>query len=57
MKYCVEINDKVNLYWISVIVNVLCDIMIKSSDIQILQRASSFLRFYIALCKDTIEQQ
>jgi len=57
MKYCVEIKDKNNLYWISVIVNVICDIMLKSNDIQILQRASSFLRFYIPLCKETIESQ
>ena len=57
MKYCVEINDKNNLYWISVIVNVLCEIMLKSNDIQILQRATSFLRFYIPLCKETIESQ
>lgn len=57
MKYCVEINDTANLYWISVIVNVLCEIILKTNDIQILQRATSFLRFYIPLCKNTIESQ
>ena len=57
MKYCVGIDDKRNLYWISVIVNVLCEIILKTNDIQILQRATSFLRFYIPLCKDTIESQ
>lgn len=57
MKYCVEINDSANLYWISVIVDVLCEIILKSNDIQILQRATSFLRFYIPLCKTTIENR
>ena len=57
MKYCVEINDTQNLYWISVIVNVLCEIILKTNDVQILQRATSFLRFYIPLCKTTIENQ
>jgi hypothetical protein len=57
MKYCVEINDTANLYWISVIVNVISEITLKSNDVQILQRATSFFRFYIPLCKSTIETQ
>jgi hypothetical protein len=57
MKYCVEIKDTANLYWISVIVNILSEITLKSNDVQILQRSTSFLRFYIPLCKTTIETQ
>jgi hypothetical protein len=36
------------------ITNVICEILIKSNDMQILQRGTSFLRFYIPMCKDTI---
>ena len=57
MKYCVETGDKENLNWIGLIANVLCEILIKSTDIQILQRGTSFLRFYVALCKEIIIQQ
>ena len=56
-KYCAETGDKQNINWISMIVNVICEILIKSNDITILQRGTSFLRFYIPLCKDIIEKQ
>ena len=42
MKYCVETGDNENLNWIGLIANVLCEILIKSTDIQILQRGTSF---------------
>lgn len=53
-KYCVSVKDYENLGWIGLIVNVLCDILLKTHDIQILQRGTSFLRFYVPLCKDLI---
>ena len=40
MKYCVSINDQENLNWISLIVTVICDILIKSN-----------LRFVISVAK------
>lgn len=55
-KYCNETGDKQNLVWISMITNVICEILIKSNDMQILQRGTSYLRFYIPLCKDAIGQ-
>ncbi len=54
IKYCNENKDEQNLVWISLIVKALCNILIKSSDVTILQRGCSLLRFYIALCKDII---
>ena len=54
IKYCKENNDEQNLIWISLIVKALCNILIKSNDVTILQRGCSLLRFYIALCKDVI---
>ncbi len=57
MKYCVSINDQENLNWISLIVTVICDILIKSNDVQILQKGTSFLRFYVPLCKDIINKK
>lgn len=57
MKYCVSINDQENLNWISLIVTVICDILIKSQDVQILQKGTSFLRFYVPLCKDIITKK
>lgn len=53
-KYCVLVNDKDNLRWISLVVNVLCDILIKSKDSQILIKGTDFLRFYVPMCKDLI---
>ena len=53
-KFSSESKDEVGLKWISLIVKALCDILTLSTDVNILQRGSSFLRFYIALCKDTI---
>jgi hypothetical protein len=53
-KYCHETGDKENMAWISLITNVICDILVKSSDMQILQRGSSFLRLYIPLCKEEV---
>lgn len=55
MKYCVSIKDTENLNWISLIVNVICEILNKSNDVQIIQKGTSFLRFYVPLCKETIE--
>ena len=57
IKYCKENKDEQNLIWISLIVKALCDILIKSNDVTILQRGSSLLRFYIALCNDIIIKQ
>lgn len=57
MKYCVSIGDKDNLNWIAMIVNVICDILSKTSDIQIIQKGTSLLRFYVPLCKELIEQK
>lgn len=56
-KYSSESGDDQNLKWISLIVKALCDILIRTSDVTILQRGCSFLRFYIALCKNTIIQE
>lgn len=56
-KFCHETKDKENIVWIAMISNVICEIMIKTNDMQILQRGSSFLRFYIPLCKEEIEKQ
>ena len=57
MKYCVSINDKENLNWIAMIINVICDILNKTYDIQIIQKGTSLLRFYVPLCKEIIEQK
>ena len=57
IKYCSENKDSNNLMWISLIIKALCDILILTNDVTILQRGSSLLRFYIALCKDTIIKQ
>lgn len=57
MKYCVSANDTENLNWIAVIVNVICDILNKSNDIQIIQKGTSLLRFYVPMCKDLIEKK
>ena len=54
IKYCNENKDEQNLVWVSLIIKALCDILILSNDVTILQRGCSLLRFYIALCKDTI---
>ena len=50
-------KEKSNLNWVFVLGNILCDISLKTDDIQILLRISSFLRFYISLCKESIELQ
>ena len=50
-------KDEENLGWISLIVNVICEILNKSNDVQIVQKGTSFLRFYIPLCKDLIEKK
>lgn len=39
------------------IVNVVCDILCKTTDLQIIQRGTSFLRFYIPLCAEIIEKK
>ena len=54
IKYCHDNNDSTNLMWISLIIKALCDILLLSSESTILQKGCSLLRFYIALCKDTI---
>ena len=56
IKYCHENNDSnsANLMWISLIIKALCDILLLSNESTILQKGCSLLRFYIALCKDTI---
>ena len=57
IKYCSENKDANNLMWITLIVKSLCDILLLSNDVTILQHGCSLLRFYIALCKDIIIKQ
>ena len=57
IKYCNENKDDTNLIWISLIVKSLCDILLLSNDVTILQHGCSLLRFYIALCKNIILRQ
>ena len=57
IKYCNENKDDTNLIWIALIVKSLCDILLLSNDVTILQHGCSLLRFYIALCKDIILRQ
>ena len=57
IKYCNENKDANNLMWITLIVKSLCDILLLSNDVTILQHGCSLLRFYIALCKDIIIKQ
>ena len=57
IKYCADNKDERNLMWISLIIKALCDILLLTNDVTILQRGASLLRFYIALCKDTIIKQ
>ena len=54
IKYCHDNNDNTNLMWISLIIKALCDILLLSNETTILQKGCSLLRFYIALCKETI---
>ena len=54
IKYCHDNNDTNNLNWIALIVKALCDILLLSTDVTILQRGCSLLRFYIPYCKNTI---
>ena len=54
IKYCHDNNDNTNLMWISLIIKALCDILLLSNETKILQKGCSLLRFYIALCKETI---
>ena len=57
IKYCNENKDDTNLIWIALIVKSLCDILLLSNDVTILQHGCSLLRFYIALCKNIIIRQ
>ena len=57
IKYCNENKDETNLIWIALIVKSLCDILLLSNDVTILQHGCSLLRFYIALCKNIILRQ
>ena len=57
IKYCKENKDENNLMWITLIVKSLCDILLLSNDVTILQHGCSLLRFYIALCKEIIIKQ
>ena len=57
IKYCNENKDENNLMWVTLIVKSLCDILLLSNDVTILQHGCSLLRFYIALCKDIIIKQ
>ena len=57
IKYCNENKDDTNLIWIALIVKSLCDILLLSNDVSILQHGCSLLRFYIALCKNIILRQ
>ena len=57
IKYCNENKDDNNLMWITLIVKSLCEILLLSNDVTILQHGCSLIRFYIALCKDIIIKQ
>ena len=57
MKYSVESKDKQSLQWISMIVNVICEIMMKTEDTMILLRGTAFLKIYIPTCVETILAQ
>ena len=57
MKFCVEINDTENLQWIALIVSVICDIMIKTEDVEILRKSLILLKLYIPQCKELILQK
>lgn len=57
MKFCVKVNDESNLNWIALIVTVLCDIINKTEDVQIILKGTSFVRLYIPLCKNIIEKR
>jgi hypothetical protein len=56
-KYSVEARDKQSLIWVSMIVNVICEILMKTDDSQILIRGTAFLKIYIPTCVETIIQQ
>lgn len=53
-KYSVEAKDTKSLQLIAMIVNVICDILIKSNDPAILLRGTAFLKIYVPMCKDII---
>ncbi len=57
MRFCVDIKDTENLQWIGLIVNIICDIIIKTDDIEILRKSLILLKVYVPLCKDVIEQK
>jgi hypothetical protein len=57
MKFCVDIKDTENLQWIALIVNIICDIIIKTEDVEILRKGLILLKLYIPLCKDLVEQK
>ena len=57
IKYCAENKDNENMMWISLIIKALCDILILTNEVTILQKGCSLIRFYIALCKETIIRQ
>jgi len=54
MKYSVESKDKQSLSWIAMIVDAVCEIMLKTDDSQILLRGTAFLKIYIPTCVETI---
>jgi len=57
MKFCVDINDTENLQWIGLIVSIICDIIIKTEDVEILRKSLILLKMYVPQCKDIIEQR
>jgi len=57
MKVCVDINDMENLQWIALIINIICDILIKSEDVEIMRKSLILLKLYVPQCKQIIEQK
>ena len=57
MKVCVDINDMENLQWIALIINIICDILIKTEDVEIMRKSLILLKLYVPQCKQIIEQK
>lgn len=56
-KYSVEAKDTQSLIWVSLIVKVICEILVRSDESSILTRGTAFLKIYIPTCVDTIIAQ
>lgn len=54
LNYCLETDDKENLQYIMMIVNVICEILSNSSDTQIMQKGTILLKNFIPSCRSLI---